>query len=215
MTDATIFGRFLATAMQWPDKPFLNVLPEPAGIYGTAAGEITYSAMLERVLARVNALAEAGFGEGTRVGLLLQNRPEFIELWFAANSLGASVVPINPDLRRSEIEDLSAHSELATAFVLPERRAEVEAAALAAGSALVPITPDDPVPPLPSKGRTGTGDDSAREAGLLYTSGTTGRPKGCVLTNEFFLHSGDWYRDVGGLRWPMVFEVVKHRRTSQ
>jgi acyl-CoA synthetase (AMP-forming)/AMP-acid ligase II len=199
VTDATIFERFLATAARWPDKPFLHGLPETAAIYGTTAGEITYSAMLERVLARRGALAKAGYGEGTRVGLLLQNRPEFIEIWFAANSLGASVVPINPDLRRSELEYLIAHSEMAAAFVLPERRAEVAAAALAAGSALVPVSPQAPVPPLAIKGRTARGDDSAREAALLYTSGTTGSPKGCVLTNEFFLHSGDWYRDVGGL----------------
>ncbi|MGH7333910.1 MAG: AMP-binding protein [Candidatus Rokuibacteriota bacterium] len=37
------------------------------------------------------------------------------------------------------------------------------------------------------------------ECSLLYTSGTTGRPKGCVLTNYYYLNSGAWYRDLGGL----------------
>jgi acyl-CoA synthetase (AMP-forming)/AMP-acid ligase II len=102
VNDTSVFERFHAAATRWPDKPFLNILPETAGIYGVAPGEISYATMLGRVMARQGALAAAGFGEGTRVGLLLQNRPEFIELWFASNSLGASVVPINPDLRRGE-----------------------------------------------------------------------------------------------------------------
>ena len=37
------------------------------------------------------------------------------------------------------------------------------------------------------------------ECALLYTSGTTGKPKGCVLTNQYFLWSGEWYRRLGGL----------------
>ena len=41
--------------------------------------------------------------------------------------------------------------------------------------------------------------NATSECALLYTSGTTGQPKGCVLTNTYFLHSGNWYRDVGGL----------------
>ncbi|MDM8010603.1 MAG: AMP-binding protein [Parasphingorhabdus sp.] len=199
MNDDTIFERFAATAARWPDKPFLNILPETAEIYGIPAGEITYREMLERVRTRQRSLDEAGYGEGTRVGLLLQNRPEFIEIWFAANSLGASVVPINPDLRRSELEYLIEHSEMAAAFVVPERKAEVAEAAQAAGSAMTPVAPAEPIPALDNKGRAASGDGASREAALLYTSGTTGRPKGCVLTNEYFLHSGDWYRDVGGL----------------
>lgn len=199
MDEQSIFQRFCDVAVRWPDKPFLNVLPETAQHYGVAAGEITYAAMLERVLARKAALAQAGFGEGTRVGLLLQNRPEFIEIWFAANALGASVVPMNPDLRRSELEYLISHSEMNAAIVLPAHLAEVAAAARAVDSAMVLGTPDEPVQPLATHGCALSGDGSSREAALLYTSGTTGSPKGCVLTNEYFLHSGDWYRDVGGL----------------
>ncbi|MEJ2408988.1 MAG: AMP-binding protein [Novosphingobium sp.] len=199
MNDKTILGRFRASAALWPNQPFLNVLPETADVYGISAGEITYAEMLRRVLERQDALAAAGFGEGVRVGLLLQNRPEFIEIWLAANGLGASVVPINPDLRRSELEYLIDHSEMAAAYVLPDRLADVAEAALAVGSAMVPITPDQPIRPLLRKGTPPSSDAGNREAALLYTSGTTGRPKGCVLTNEYFLHSGDWYRDVGGL----------------
>src|SRR5207237_7690299 len=36
------------------------------------------------------------------------------------------------------------------------------------------------------------------ECSLLYTSGTTGRPKGCILTNFYYLNAGAWYRDFGG-----------------
>src|SRR2546422_8671626 len=36
------------------------------------------------------------------------------------------------------------------------------------------------------------------ECSLLYTSGTTGRPKGCILTNFYYLNAGAWYRDLGG-----------------
>ncbi len=195
----TIFERFQSRAAQWPDRPFLNILPETADIYGIPAGEITYSEMLRRVRARKEAFSAAGFGEGTRIGLLLQNRPEFIEIWFTANGLGASVVPINPDLRRSELEYLIDHSEMAAAFILPDRLAEVAEAARSVGSSMVPISPDQPIRPLLDTCARPTINAAQREAALLYTSGTTGRPKGCVLTNEYFLHSGDWYRDVGGL----------------
>lgn len=200
MTAATtVYARFRETALRRGDAGFLNVLPETAGIYGIAAGEIPYRAMLERVERWRSAFASRGYGEGHRVGLLLQNRPVFIELWFALNALGVSVVPINPDLRMSELEYIISHSEMNAAFVLAERRAEVETAARQAGRAIAVVTDGDEVPPPFGGALTATAGDGASECALLYTSGTTGQPKGCVLTNTYFLHSGNWYRDVGGL----------------
>jgi acyl-CoA synthetase (AMP-forming)/AMP-acid ligase II len=196
---ATVYARFRETALRRGEAGFFNVLPETAGIYGIAAGEISYRAMLDRVEHWRSALASQGYGEGHRVGLLLQNRPVFIELWFALNALGVSVVPINPDLRMSELEYIIAHSGMNAAFVLAERRDEVETAAGQAGRPIPVATDEDDIPAPFGGARPSTAGDEASECALLYTSGTTGQPKGCVLTNTYFLHSGNWYRDVGGL----------------
>jgi acyl-CoA synthetase (AMP-forming)/AMP-acid ligase II len=200
VTDATtVYSRFRDTALRRGEGPFLNVLPETAEIYGIDSGEISYRTMLERVDRRRAEFASRGYGLGHRVGLLLQNRPAFIELWFALNALGVSVVPINPDLRLSELEYIIAHSEMNAAFVLAERQGEVETAARQAGRP-IPVVTDADTAPAPFGGSKPSSDtNSSTECALLYTSGTTGQPKGCVLTNRYFTYSGEWYRDVGGL----------------
>ncbi|ERF84764.1 ATP-dependent acyl-CoA ligase [Bradyrhizobium viridifuturi] len=198
-TATTVYARFRETALRRGEAGFLNVLPETADIYGIAAEEISYGAMLERVERWRAAFASRGYGAGHRVGLLLQNRPVFIELWFALNALGVSVVPINPDLRVSELEYIIAHSEMNAAFVLAKRREEVETAARQAGRPIPVVTDDGDVPAPFGGARPANAGDGASQCALLYTSGTTGQPKGCVLTNTYFLYSGDWYRDVGGL----------------
>lgn len=200
MTSATtVYARFRETALHRGEAGFLNVLPETADIYGIAAGEISYRAMFERVERWRTAFADRGYGKGHRVGLLLQNRPVFVELWFALNALGVSVVPINPDLRVSELEYIIAHSEMNAAFVLAKRRDEVETAARQAGRPIPVVTDSGEIPAPFGGARPANPGDGASECALLYTSGTTGQPKGCVLTNTYFLYSGDWYRDVGGL----------------
>ncbi|MFN5037762.1 MAG: ATP-dependent acyl-CoA ligase [Bradyrhizobium sp.] len=198
-TATTVYARFRETALRRGEAGFLNVLPETADIYGIAAEEISYGAMLERVERWRAAFASRGYGAGHRVGLLLQNRPVFIELWFALNALGVSVVPINPDLRVSELEYIIAHSEMNAAFVLAKRRVEGETAARLAGRPIPVVTDEGDVPAPFGGARPANAGDGASQCALLYTSGTTGQPKGCVLTNTYFLYSGDWYRDVGGL----------------
>jgi acyl-CoA synthetase (AMP-forming)/AMP-acid ligase II len=135
--------------------------------------------------------ADAGYGPSHRVGLLLENRPAFFLHWFALNALGCSIVPLNPDLRVFELSYVISHSEVVAIVSIPTRHVLLREAA---GDLPVPIVgPDDP----PS--RVTPGGSASDEAALLDTSGTTGRPKGCVLPNEYFLAAGRWYAGLTGL----------------
>ena len=193
----TIFDVLAATAARFPGRPFIHVLPETAAAYGIASGETTFRAMLSRVVSLREAYAGAGYRAGCRVGLLLENRPAFFEHWFALNALGISVVPINPDLRAGELEYLVSHSEMIAAVVLPSRQRDIAAASK--GTQRFDIFgPDEAIPAQCARSTETQTLTRETECALLYTSGTTGRPKGCVLTNTYFHNSGDWYLTIGG-----------------
>jgi acyl-CoA synthetase (AMP-forming)/AMP-acid ligase II len=196
----TVHQAFRDTAARYGAQPFLCILPETAQAYGIAAGELSYAQAAESIEALRAAYARAGYGHGHRAGLLLENRPAFFLHWFALNALGVSVVPINPDLRAAELEYLTGHSEIALAVALPERHADLLAAAERAGRELCVMGPDDTPPAAPfAAPLAGSEPDILTECALLYTSGTTGRPKGCILPNRYFLHAGGWYARIGGL----------------
>ncbi|MGX9691127.1 AMP-binding protein [Achromobacter anxifer] len=196
----TVHQAFRDTAARYGAQPFLCILPETAQAYGIAAGELSYGQAAEAIETLRAAYARAGYGHGHRAGLLLENRPAFFLHWFALNALGVSVVPINPDLRAAELEYLTGHSEIALAVALPERHADLLAAAQRAGRELRVMGPDDapPAAPFPAP-QAGSEPGVLTECALLYTSGTTGRPKGCILPNRYFLHAGGWYARIGGL----------------
>ena len=196
----TVAQAFAAAARAWPQQPFACVLPETADIYGIQPGEWSYAYLQQRIEALRAQYALAGYGSGHRVGLLLENRPAFFVHWFALNGLGVSVVPINADLRAAELEYLIGHSEIALAVALPERHASLRQAAHAAGRPLA-LMADGELPPVApfAAPQPEAPLAEATECAVLYTSGTTGRPKGCILPNRYFLEAGRWYARIGGL----------------
>ncbi|MBP6019405.1 MAG: AMP-binding protein [Burkholderiaceae bacterium] len=199
-TYSTVYQAFTRAAAQWPQHAFLHTVAETAQHYGIADGELQYQHALDQIEGLKTAYLAAGYGHGHRVGLLLENRPSFLLHWFALNSLGASVVPINAELRASELEYLTEHSEVALVVALIDRHASLAAAAKATCRPVMLMGPDEAPPPAPFpaplSGQPLTVDT---ECALLYTSGTTGKPKGCILSNQYFLHAGHWYANIGGL----------------
>jgi len=185
---------FAATANKYPRRPFLNVLSETAKIYGIDAGEISYRSTQDAARKKQAAYARAGYGPGHRIGILLENRPAFFIHWLALNALGVSIVPINPELQATELEYLVIHSAIVLAITIPARQNDLSQAG---SENFRVIGAEDAIPCAPSPANEDQITQTS-EAALLYTSGTTGLPKGCVLTNAYFLNCGQWYKDVGG-----------------
>jgi acyl-CoA synthetase (AMP-forming)/AMP-acid ligase II len=191
---ATVAAAFVESAVRHPRRPFLFVLPETAHAYGIDAGTITYLQASETIAGLRDDYARAGYGGGHRVGLMLENRPAFFFHWLALNALGVGVVPLNPELRPAECEYLVQHSEIVLAVA-----AAPHVETLRKTAPELAVIEDGAPPPPAARPAMATLPDRATECALLYTSGTTGRPKGCVLSNDYYLRAGAWYAGIGGL----------------
>ena len=199
--DETVYAAFRAAVARAPDAAFLCVPPQAGRAWYPDGTEWSYAAVAERVEGLRVRYAAAGYGHGHRVALLTGNRPEFVWHYLALNALGVSAVPVNPDYRRDELAYQMEHSEVDLAVVASDRIEDM-AAATADRVTRLPIVALEPFPadlpsPQPIPRSSAPGGDT--EACLLYTSGTTGRPKGCIITNYAVLENGRAYAAHGGL----------------
>jgi acyl-CoA synthetase (AMP-forming)/AMP-acid ligase II len=197
----TVQQAFQHSARKYATNEFLCVLPPTAEKYAIEPQVWSYGQAAREVARLETMYLAAGLGHGHRVGLMLENRPAMFFHWLALNALGVSAVPINTEWRSAELAYLLEHSELCAAVVPPQRVEDVARAAGHAGCEVVVTAPDlgglrKVTAPAPLAERAPDGDS---ECALLYTSGTTGRPKGCVLTNEYFIWTGTWYATIGRL----------------
>jgi len=197
----TIAARFADAARVWPERPIFRVIEETAAVYGIPEGVITYREASAEVARIRESFATAGYPPRSRVMLRLENRPAFFLHLIALNGMGISVVPLNPDLRRAEMAHLVMHSKPGLVVVAPGRLADL-VDAVAYSGALVPVVELGQMLPPCGQNLSVTRfeeDPAHQEAALLYTSGSTGVPKGCVLSNEYFTMAGDWYASLGGI----------------
>ena len=146
----------------------------------------TYSQLADEVRATAGMLAARGIGPGTRVGLVLANVPAFPIAFYGALWVGATVVPMNPLLTDREVGYYIADAGITLVIALEG----YEKAALAAGeSAGIQVMVVSALGPDPSQiggaapVATPVDRDDDDDAVLLYTSGTTGQPKGAQLTH--------------------------------
>ena len=170
------------------------------------------------------ALAELGVGAGDLVATLMGNRVELLLTWFATAQLGAVEVPVNPAFRGASLEYLLNHCG-ARVVVVDEERAEVlarlggrleavETVVVAGGEVELPwrtlgyrelVEQAEPVerPDV---------DPSALMA-VMYTSGTTGHPKGVMESHRCAMHWGvnyATYMDVGAGDTNYLFPPLFH-----
>jgi acyl-coenzyme A synthetase/AMP-(fatty) acid ligase/acetyl-CoA acetyltransferase len=189
----SIFEAFEVSAAAHARRDFLHIPGDACREYADGSLTLTYGEAENRVNALGSRLKAAGFGPGHRVAIALDNRPEFF-LWFLALSkLRASIVPLNAAMSQKELAYLAAHADLALA-VTHQGHAPHLRAALPGAVSLHVIREGDAAFAAAAAAPAASPD----EAALLYTSGTTGSPKGCILTNKYFLEIGRLYAALGG-----------------
>ena len=198
---STVGEAFFEAALRYADQPFLAVPANPARSYAPLGLEWTYTQTAIMVRSLMERYASSGYGVGHRVGLLLENRLEHFLHKLAMNALGVCCVPLNPDHRPQEMAYVVGHAQLDLVVVL-EGLLPLLQQALSLVShrpAVVTLQEADLSLPPPTRPATSTTVDAASVASVLYTSGTTGRPKGCLLSHRYELAAGQWYATRGGL----------------
>jgi long-chain acyl-CoA synthetase len=154
---------------------------------------LTYAQLHEAAARMSTLLASYGVGPGDRVGIMLPNVPAFPIAYYGALAAGAVVVPMNPLLKSREVSYYLSDS--GAKVVLAWHPAAGEAAKGAAEAGAEVITAETPdlagllAGHAPAAGSSGRGDDD--DAVILYTSGTTGRPKGAQLTHANLTRNAD------------------------
>ncbi len=166
---------FISTAARQPDRPAIRMDEAVVGYRE-----------LDEASARVaGLLAREGVAPGDSVGLMLPNVPEFPVVYYGILRAGAVVVPMNPLLKAREVSYYLSDSGARVLFAWPAAAEEAHRGAAGSSAAVVVTNPEsfatvlgefEPEPAVVDR----QGSDTAV---LLYTSGTTGQPKGAELTH--------------------------------
>jgi fatty-acyl-CoA synthase len=186
-----------------PDLLREQALQRPHALAAATESErVTFGELHSRVARRAVTLRASGVRHGDRVGLLLGNGIEWLEIMFGATMAGAVAVPFSTWSTRSELEFLLADARprilfAAARFGDRDFTEDLRALVPAGGTTEVimlggcaddraaeaPLSPGDGLPP-------GDGPSAGDDAYILYTSGSTSRPKGVRLSHHAVVENG-------------------------
>jgi crotonobetaine/carnitine-CoA ligase len=168
-----------------PDRPALHSVPDDSSF--------TFRELGAAVEAAVEALFAAGLRPGGRIAVFLPNRAEYPILWLACAKLGAVLVPINAQFRSLDAAYVVERVDPAIVVVDTERLEVLRQVGVPSHVTVwnvdePPLAPDvealegldDLPPPFPGS-----------VLNLLFTSGTTGRPKACEVTQRYWMTYAD------------------------
>jgi fatty-acyl-CoA synthase len=158
----------------------------------------TYGQLNERANRIANAMRALGVGHGDRVAILALNEPEYFDLLFGLGKIGAILVPVNYRLAAPEVQYILVDSGAKVVFYGPEYAGIIDSIRKDVPAKNFVVLADD-VPDWSTPYNTLLGNASAEEPEIqggdddtltiLYTSGTTGRPKGAELTHSYYFWS--------------------------
>ncbi len=167
--------------------------PQRPAIFNGTMLHATAGQWAARSAGLAQRLRDAGLMQGDRILLFMRNHPRYLEVMWAAWWAGLVVVPVNAKLHTREAEWIVANSGARWGFVTAdvaseplaglEQQIDIESAA--ADALFAPVPDAFAVPPAQRE----LGD----VAWLFYTSGTTGRPKGVMLTHRNLMTMGLTY----------------------
>lgn len=167
----------------------------------TPREEVSWSQTWDGVRRTATAMRRAGVQPGDRVGIFCRNGVEFVQAWLAAQAIGATTVPVNTGFQTGEARYVLGHAgvrllvaDTDTVDVVRRARddlARLEVVVVVGGEAdeelevgEVAFAAFTDVSPL---AESAVHEPAAGEtASILYTSGTSGPPKGCLLGHDFF-----------------------------
>ena len=212
---STIGDLLVRAAVRWPDKEAV-VFPEERR---------TYAEMLAAAERCARSLLGLGVQAGDRVGILMPNCFDFLDTQLACTLLGASTVPINTRFRTHELsyvlrdsgmvavatnDLISEHVDLAAllAEAAADRPSRLEYLLMLGGSSTggfvdrVAFARAGEGVPVTEVHRARNRVRLRDEAMMMYTSGTTADPKGCVITHEALVRTGM----AAGERWGLTYD---------
>jgi crotonobetaine/carnitine-CoA ligase len=167
----SLVDHLLAAADRWPDRTAWTFDP---------GSTLSFREVAERSAAYAQALHERGVAPGDRVAVMLDNQAEFPLVWLALMRIGAAMVPLNVRYRSADAGHVITDAGVRLAVTSPSY-----------DGLLGPLADVVLVEDLAPMGAWAQGPvDPGAVVNVQYTSGTTGHPKGCVLTHRYWTTLG-------------------------